>query len=257
MYSTWVCHGSLRATGMNNPLSGKTIFVTGATGSIGSEIVNALSQKGNKVIAAGRNPVALAHLESIPRVTTMKLDLEERDSIEDVVRHLENLHPELEILIQCAGIQLETDLESHPDSVKDFRKELEVNLIGTIHLTLRLLPLLLANKGTVVHTGTLLQYAPKKKRGAYSAGKAGLHIYTQYLHRTMRRKIRVFEFVPPPLATGLSDQKVDIERVAHCVRVFLRDFENGKNGSRPGIGRIVPLLFRLFPNYIYRKTWES
>ncbi len=242
---------------MNKITQTKTVLVTGATGAIGSQIVRSLSKQGARVIACGRNEQRLTHLGEIAGVIPVRLDMSKPASLEDAARDVENRFPELETVIQCSGIQKYVDLLSHTNPVAALRQEMEVNLVGTLHLTLRLLPLLLANRGTLVHTGTLLQYAPKQNHGAYSASKAGLHMYTDYLRRTFKGSLRVVEFIPPALATGLSGREVDATGVQACVETLLKDLEGSRTSSRSGIGRIYPLLLRLFPNYIFDKTWES
>ena len=52
-----------------------TVVVTGATGALGRPIVERLARRGHQVVAIARSGEALAELDAIPGVTTVRADL--------------------------------------------------------------------------------------------------------------------------------------------------------------------------------------
>jgi uncharacterized protein YbjT (DUF2867 family) len=63
--------------------SSKPILVAGATGCIGSVLVNRLSESGGSVRVVVRNPERAAKLRSIPNVEIIRGDLTRPDSLWD------------------------------------------------------------------------------------------------------------------------------------------------------------------------------
>ena len=86
-------------------LSGNTIFVTGGGSGIGRGLAEALPERGNKVIIAGRRR---GHRDTViaanPGMEGVELDITSPASIERVAAKLLAEHPDLNVLINNAGI---------------------------------------------------------------------------------------------------------------------------------------------------------
>jgi NAD(P)-dependent dehydrogenase (short-subunit alcohol dehydrogenase family) len=86
-------------------LTGNTIFITGGGSGIGRGLAEELHKRGNKVIISGRRK---SHLDSVaeanPGIEAIELDIADPDSIKAVAKRLIAEHPDLNVLINNAGI---------------------------------------------------------------------------------------------------------------------------------------------------------
>ena len=88
-----------------NDLTGNTIFITGGGSGIGRGLAEALHGLGNQVIISGRRAEVLkAVTEANPGMQSVELDVASSASIAAVAAKLVAEHPELNVLINCAGI---------------------------------------------------------------------------------------------------------------------------------------------------------
>src|SRR5690349_1919934 len=86
-------------------ISGNTIFITGATSGIGRGLAEAFHSKGNKVIIAGRRKALLDEItQANPGMDSVEIDVSNPAQIASVAADLIHKHPELNVVINNAGI---------------------------------------------------------------------------------------------------------------------------------------------------------
>ena len=86
-------------------LSGNTIFITGGGSGIGRGLAEALHQRKNQVIIAGRRKDRLMEVaKANPGMAWVELNIEDPESISAVATMLTADYPKLNVLINNAGI---------------------------------------------------------------------------------------------------------------------------------------------------------
>ena len=137
----------------------QTILITGSTDGIGLATARLLAAQGHAMLLHGRQPARLADvakvLSALPgagAVETFQADLSRIAEVEQLARDVTERHPQLDVLINNAGV-LRTPQEWSPDGL-DTR--FAVNTIAPYLLTQRLLPLL-GSRGRVVNLSSAAQ----------------------------------------------------------------------------------------------------
>src|SRR3954469_18821912 len=86
--------------------TGNTVLITGGTSGIGLGLAARLHEAGNKVIVAGRRKDLLDQIAAEHQgIDTLILDVADPASISDAASIVTASHPELNVLVNNAGIQ--------------------------------------------------------------------------------------------------------------------------------------------------------
>lgn len=190
-------------------LTGNTIFITGGGSGIGRGLAEALHQRGNKVIIAGRRR---GHLEEViaanPGMAAIELDITDRASIERVAAQLIADYPELNVLINNAGI-MQPDAAGGRIDDAQMVSTIRTNLMGPIRMTSALLQHLKTKPdAVVVYTTSVLGFVPLAVTAVYSSTKAALHSYAMSQRFMLKDAgVRVLEIVPPWVRTDLMNSR--------------------------------------------------
>ncbi|HEX2416703.1 MAG TPA: SDR family oxidoreductase [Micromonosporaceae bacterium] len=169
------------------------VMVTGATGGIGSALVEMLRKRGDEVYGVGRDEQRLTALGVRPVVA----DLARPETLEAAVPSLERL----DVLVHNAGIVTLGKIADTPYHV--WRDHLNVNLAAAAELTRLLLPALRAAQGQVVFVNSGAGFNAGPNWGAYAASKFGLRALADAL-RAEERSLRVASIHPGRTATEMQ-----------------------------------------------------
>ena len=189
-------------------LSGNTIFITGGGSGIGRALAEELHKRGNKIIISGRRK---GHLDSVtganPGMESMELDITDPANIRTVAEKLLQQHPELNVLINNAGI-MEPDQAAGKIADDRLQATVDTNLLGPIRLTSELIEHLKRTRGTVIYNTSVLAFVPMALTAVYSATKAALHSYVLSQRFLLQDTgVRVLEIAPPWVRTELMNSK--------------------------------------------------
>ena len=244
------------------PSSSLKVFITGGNSGLGKALAEAYYRKGSIVIIGGRNQDALdAVTEKCPGMATRLIDLSNRDSIRECAVWLKAEHPDLNLLINNAGIQKVLKFDRELEEA-ELCAEVEVNFTGLLLLTNALLPALLAQpKAGVINVTSGLAYVPLASTPVYCATKAALRSFSASLRYQLKETgVSVIEVVPPKVDTALHrDQEAEIPGMS--VDDFLRQTLVGLNKGQEqifvGKARYLRWLARLAPEWIMNKLNAS
>ena len=248
-------------------LTGNTILITGGSSGIGFEMARQFLQKGNEVIITGRDGKKLHDAkQQLDGVTTTRSDVSNPDDVKDLYQQAVNDFPDLNILINNAGILQTLNLRNSDLSAADLTKEIDINLKGTMLMNNVFLPLLKHNDDpAIVNVSSGLAFVPLPVAPVYCSTKAAIHSYSLSLRAQLRNTgIKVFELAPPLTETGMiggfdeEDIKgVPIMPVEETVAGFLKGFAKDNYEIRIGVANQLWFMSRFFPKFIFAQLSKS
>ena len=198
---------------------------------------------GKKVIIAGRTESELE--TTVKEIGSKKLsyyvlDTGEASAIPSFISKIIKEHPDLDCLVNNAGVQRPFQITSMDLAKAD--QEIDINVRGPMHLTVGLLPHLQGKKGALIaNVSSVLGYVPTSVQNpVYNGTKAWMHSWSMNLRTQLKaagkgsKNIRVVEVVPPSVGTDLhreredpDDNKKDKNPSALSVEEFMEDFKDG------------------------------
>lgn len=125
---------------------------------------------------------------------------------------------------------------------------IQTNIIGVLHLTAALLPMLkLRPRATILTTTSGLAFVPRGNFPTYCASKAFLHSWSQSLRVQLRdTSVEVLELAPPYVQTELAGPASATDPAAMPLAAFIAEVMHILGGpSIPGgeilVERVKPL----------------
>jgi len=190
-------------------LTGNSIVITGGTSGIGLGMAERFLAMGNKVIICGRRSDRLIELSrKHPGLVVKQCDLSDERYRLDFFRWLGANHPDINVLINNAGVQFAGTVGSGMDYTR-VRQEIEINALAVLHLSDLLAPLLQGKVGAaIVNVSSGLGFAPIAFMSVYCATKAFVHSLTMSMRHTLKAKgIEVIEIIPPGVDSELGKER--------------------------------------------------
>lgn len=185
--------------------------ITGGTGVLGRAIAKYLAENGAKVIILGRNEeVGKKIIDEIHQsgydAEFMKTDVMNKEIVQKNCDDILDKYGRIDTLLNAAGGNMPGAVIS-PDGdffdlkVEDFQKVLELNLTGTVIPTqIFLKPMVKQRKGSIINFSSMSAFRPLTRVCGYSAAKAGISNFTEYMATECAKKfgegIRVNAIAP-------------------------------------------------------------
>ena len=175
--------------------------VTGATSGIGEATARHLASLGLEVVVGARREGRLRLVAEEIGARWAVLDVADPASVDRFCSQIQ----ECRVLVNNAGGALGLDRIEHADE-EDWRAMYEVNVLGTLRMTKRLLPLLEASgDGHVVTVGSIAAYEPYAGGAGYNAAKFAERAFSRVLRmELLGRPVRVSEVHPGMVETEFS-----------------------------------------------------
>jgi uncharacterized oxidoreductase len=194
-------------------ITGNTILITGGATGIGFALAEAFIERGNEVITCSRSEDKLnTAKKDLPQLHTRRCDVSKEQDLTMLHDWIATSFPEMNILVNNAGIQREIDfrrgtedLFRHRDS--DGGDELDINLRPYIYLSAYFVPMLMrTHEAAIMNVSSGLGFIPMAIAPVYSATKAAVHSFSISLrHQLKDTPVKVFEIIPPTVDTDLDN----------------------------------------------------
>ena len=197
----------------------RTAVVTGASSGIGAATAARLAGEGYHVVLAARRldrleSVAARIAEAGGSAEVSQLDVTDRGQVDQLAATLDRC----DVLIANAGGALGAEQVADA-SGDDWLTMYRSNVLGTLHVTQALLPMLLASgDGTIVMMGSTAGFTAYEGGGGYVAAKHGTHAIAATLRLELcGQPVRVIEIAPGMVRTdefALTRFRGDAEKAA-------------------------------------------
>jgi uncharacterized oxidoreductase len=188
-------------------ISGNTILITGGATGIGFAIAESFLEEGNEVIICGRRESRLLEAQKKhPEFHIKVCDVADRADQEKLVKWTSAEFPDLNILVNNAGIQRDIDFTKGASEFLNGENEVIINLEAPIIISGMFIPYLIGKKeAAIINISSGLGFIPAASMPVYSATKAGLHAFSMALrHQLLKHGVKVFEVIPPGVDTELN-----------------------------------------------------
>ncbi|WP_127144908.1 SDR family NAD(P)-dependent oxidoreductase [Pelagibacterium montanilacus] len=160
------------------------IFITGATSGFGAATARLFASNGWNVVATGRRTERLEKLaaEFPGQVHPVTMDLTVRESIEAAVAGLPEAFRPITCLFNNGGLALGTGAIPEIDT-DQWRTMIETNVMGLLHTTLAVLPLLreVGKGASIINVGSIAQRFAYVGGNVYGGTKAFVHQFSMNL----------------------------------------------------------------------------
>jgi NAD(P)-dependent dehydrogenase (short-subunit alcohol dehydrogenase family) len=198
---------------MADPMSGKSILITGCSSGIGLASAREMKARGWLVFATARKPQDIAHLREQEGVESLYLDYAEPASIAEAADKVLTLTDgRLDALFNNGGF-------GQPGAVEDLtpdvlRAQFEANVFGWHDLTRRLIPAMRRQgQGRIVYCSSVLGLVAAKYRGGYCASKFAIEALADSLRMELDGTgIHVVLIEPGPIATRFVEHAIEAYR---------------------------------------------
>jgi len=204
-------------------------LVTGASRGIGAAVADRLAASGHVVAVHCRNNTAAAKavVAALPGSghTVVTGDIGDPDQARAILDTAVDELGAVDVLVNNAGIYTAEPVAtaSYADWQADWRRVIDINLLGTANLTWCLVDHLLhrvqgPQGARIVNVGSRGAYRGEPNAPAYGASKAAVHALTQSLAQSLGpHGIAVTAVAPGFVRTDLTEAMLD-ERTAEAVR---------------------------------------
>ena len=194
---------------LTQTLKGKVAFITGAGRGIGKATAIALAKEGVNLGIMATTESNLKDVASVVeglgvKVAYCAVDVSSLEQVQQAIEKITNQIGKADILINCAGVsKFATLLDMDPE---EWKKIIDVNLMGTYYVTRTVLPQLIEkNAGDVINISSTNGLGGAATSSAYSASKFGVIGLTESVAQEVRRNnIRVSALTPSTVATDMA-----------------------------------------------------
>jgi 3-hydroxy acid dehydrogenase / malonic semialdehyde reductase len=189
----------------------KTVMITGASSGIGAECAKAFGSAGYNLIITGRRMERLQELKKqveedhVVEVLALKLDVRDREQVNQAIEGLEGHWRNIDILVNNAGLALGLEMiqEGHHD---DWNQMIDTNIKGLLYVSRAVIPLMIERReGHIINIGSIAGREVYPKGNVYCATKHAVDALSQGMRIDLvQHGIKVSQVSPGATDTEFS-----------------------------------------------------
>ncbi len=254
----------------------KRVFLTGASSGIGLAIAKLFVAEGHEVWGTSRN---LERLPKTPRLHPIRLDLTDRDSIQEAFNSALAEAGYFEVLINNAGAGHFGPAELL--SMETIANQFQILVFGQIQLMqLALHHMQTRGEGLIINVSSLASRLPVPFMAAYNAAKAALASFTMSIQLELGDSgVRIVDLQPGDISTEFNQSVTQSAKADHYDAKIAKTWEiverTMKNAPGPDLvarqvlklvntmqpppritvgdmfeSKIAPMIFRFLPQRV-------
>jgi NADP-dependent 3-hydroxy acid dehydrogenase YdfG len=193
------------------PLSGKIVFITGASSGIGASCARAFADTGARIMICARRKERLEALSeeliSINKVEVhaFQLDIRDRYAVESSISNLPDEWKNIEVLINNAGLGRGLD-KFHEAVIEDWEEMIDTNIKGLLYVTRAVIPgMVMRGSGHIINIGSIAGREVYPGGSVYCSTKFAVRALSQGMRLDlMGTPIRVTNIEPGMVKTEFS-----------------------------------------------------
>ncbi len=185
-------------------LFGKVALITGAASGIGKSICNLFALNGAKNFEVDIKFGDTECSKSSPPRLKFQADLTKSQDVQRAVKSLEQTYGRLDIVVNCAGIEMPGNVIDLPEESYD--RVMNTNVKSIFLICKYAIPIILksANASSVINLSSDLGIQPIPNTDAYAASKGAIISLTKALSKNWAKQgLRVNCIAPGPIDTPL------------------------------------------------------
>ena len=191
-------------------LKDKNIIVTGASGGIGSSIVEKLNIAGANILASGTKKERLDKIkDKFSNIKILKFDISQSNKIEKFIEDATNeLGGSLDCIINNAGVT--QDNLAIRMSLEEWQKVIDINLTSTFLISKFAIKKMLKNKsGKIINITSVVGHTGNLGQVNYTASKAGIIAMSKSLALEYAKKNININCISPGFIKTAMTEKLD------------------------------------------------
>ncbi len=232
-------------------LKNLNIILTGATGVIGTSILDNLVSAGSNVVATGTNEDKLKKIkDKYENVNILKFNISDHSKIETFVEDCSKiLSNKIDILINNAGIT--QDNLSIRMKQNEWKKVIDINLSSTFFITKNVIKKMLKLKnGKIINVTSVVGHSGNIGQANYAASKAGIIAMSKSLALEYGKKnIKVNCVSPGFIMSDMTDKISEEHKELLKSRISLN-----KLGKPEDVANTIAFLSSNLSDYITGET---
>lgn len=233
------------------------VLITGGSSGIGLALAKRFLEEDNKVIIIGRSMEKLLSVKKqYPHILIEKADI----TVEEEIKAIISRYPEVNILINNAGIHKECDFKGSSPDTQSIMQEISTDFTAPVLLSKYFIPTLLSKKeAAIINISSYFGISPKPSAPIYSASKAALRSFSKSLRAQLDgTSIKVFDIAPPivdtEMTTNSNNGQVRKMKPEELVNIIFTRLAKNQYEVYPGLAKLFYLLNRWNPKLLEKKV---